>query len=65
MQSASVRDRSWTDFQIEFAAEMHLDDDVVLHMNDAQAAVENGEWVKVVGAQTDGTTNFGCLFKFE
>ena len=62
---ASVRDRSWTDFQIEFAAEMHLDDDVVLHMNDAQAAVENGEWVKVVGAQTDGTTNFGCLFKFE
>ena len=60
-----VRDRSWTDFQIEFAAEMHLDDEVVLYMNDAQAAAEAGDWVKVVGARADGTTNFGCLLKFE
>jgi shikimate kinase len=61
---ASVRDRSWTEFQIEFAAEMHLGDEVVIHMNDAEAAVAAGDWVKVVGAQADGTTNFGCLFKF-
>lgn len=61
----SVRNRHWTDFQIEFAAEMHADEDVVLHANDAEAAVEAGEWVKVVGSQADGTTNFGCLFKFE
>ena len=62
---AAVRDKSWTDFQIEFAAEMHLEDEIVLHMNDAEAAVAAGDWVKVVGAQPSGTTNFGCLFKFE
>ena len=61
----SVRNRSWTDFQIEFAAEVHLDDEIVLHMNDTEAAVASGDWVKVVGAQPNGTTNFGCLFKFE
>jgi hypothetical protein len=33
-------------------------------MNDAETAVAAGEWVKVVGAQVGGTTNFGCLFKF-
>ncbi|MDO4889970.1 MAG: shikimate kinase [Coriobacteriaceae bacterium] len=59
-----IRDMSWVDFQIEFAAEMKLGDEVVLHMNDAQAAIEAGDWVKVVGAQPDGTTNFGCLFRF-
>ena len=62
---AEVRDREWTDFQIEFAAEMHLDDEVVMYTNDVPAAVQAGEWVKVVGAQPDGTTNFGCLFKFK
>lgn len=62
---AEVRNRTWTGFQIEFAAEMHLGDEVVMHTNDVEAAVEAGEWVKVVGAQPDGTTNFGCAFKFE
>ena len=61
---AEVRDREWTDFQIEFAAEVHLGDEVVMHTNNAQEAVVAGDWVKVVGAQPDGTTNFGCLFKF-
>ena len=59
-----VRDRSWVDFQIEFAAEMKLGDEVVLHMNDAETAISDGDWVKIVGAQADGTTNFGCLFRF-
>lgn len=61
---ADVRDLAWVDFQIEFAAEMHLDEDVVIYTNDVHAAVETGEWVKVVGAQPDGTTNFGCLFRY-
>ena len=61
----AVRDRGWTDFQIEFAAEMHLDDELRLYTNDAEAAISAGDWVKVVGAQPDGTTNFGCVFKFE
>ncbi len=59
-----VRDREWTDFQIEFAAEMHLDDEVIMHTNDAVAAVEAGDWVNVVGDQADGSTNFGCIFMF-
>ena len=59
-----VRNREWTDFQIEFAAEMHVDDEVVMYANDAVAAVAANDWVKVVGAQADGTTNFGCVFKF-
>ena len=61
---AEVRDRGWTDFQIEFAAEIRLGDEVVMHTNDTLAAVAAGDWVKVVGGQPDGTTNFGCLFKF-
>lgn len=61
---AGLRDRGWTDFQVEFAAELHLGDEVVLYANDVGAAAAAGEWVKVVGAQADGTTNFGCLFKF-
>lgn len=62
---AEVRDLRWSDFQIEFAAEMHLGSDVVLYGNDAPSAVAAGDWVKVVGSQKDGVTNFGCLFKFE
>lgn len=61
---AEVRDREWTDFQIEFAAEVRLGDEVVMHTNDAREAVAAGDWVKVVGAQPDGVSNFGCMFKF-
>ena len=61
---ADIRDKSWVDFQIEFAAEMKLGDEVVLYINDADAAIAAGDWVKVVGAQPNGTTNFGCLFRF-
>lgn len=60
----AVRDLRWTDFQIEFAAEMHAGEKVLIYGNDAQAALEADDWVKVVGTQEDGTTNFGCLFKF-
>lgn len=61
---AELRSRRWVDFQIEYAAEMHLEDEMVLYASDAKLA-DAGEWVKVVGMKSDGPSHFGCQFRFE
>ncbi len=61
---ADVQKREWTDFQVEFSAEVHLEDEIAIVSNDAHAACDVGEWVRLVGSRGDGTTNFACAFKF-
>ncbi len=60
-----LQKREWTDFQVEFSAEVHLEDEIHIVANDAHAACEAGEWVKLIGSREDGTTNFACAFKFK